>query len=82
MSKKKQVGMPPLKQQTKVIWKWWIAVGLAVGLLFGLALWTRSGSNEEAQNECVQKNVVNKYVCKIVGSVPDQDVLAVECLTK
>ncbi len=32
--------------------------------------------------KAVEKNEVNNYVCKVVGSNPDEDVLALQCLTK
>ncbi len=33
-------------------------------------------------DQCVQKNIVNDYVCKVVGVSPDNEMFAVQCLTE
>lgn len=84
MKKKKQVPMPKLSsQKSRIVWKWWIASAIGLGVIFGVSLWARTQKTEQPQQvEYIQKGVVTNYVCKIVGAEPDQDVIAVQCFTK
>lgn len=78
MPRKKMSVAPTTKSKKPlIIASLFVAVLVFVGI-YGFV----SVKNEEVKPECVQKNVINNYVCKIVGADPDQDMFAVECLTK
>ena len=80
MTKKKKE--PTSKLDTQIVvakrkTKFYLGVALVtLGIIIGVAVYNKK------QPDYVKKNVVNQYVCKVVGSVPDEDILALECLTK
>jgi hypothetical protein len=80
MTKKKKE--PTSKLDTQIVLakrkiKFYLGVALVtLGVIIGVVVYGKK------QPDYVKKNVVNQYVCKIVGSVPDEDILALECLTK
>ncbi len=86
MKKKKEVPMPMLENEKmlakkKVLYYGWVAVIIFVVGLFCFALWARKENKKETV-EYVTKGVVTNYVCKIVGVEPEENMIAVECLTK
>ena len=83
MGKKKQVPMPKLNFEASVVKKkiFIIAVVASVIVVAGLTALALKTKNV-SQTEYVQKNVINNYVCKIVGMDAEAEMIAVECLTK
>ena len=71
MTKNKTVQQPKSKK------KLWVGIAVVVCLLAGTAAYART-----AKVEYVQKNVINNYVCKVLASNPDEDIFAVQCMTR
>lgn len=79
MPKKKKAQMPETtqKKSKKIL----IAGSIFITALILIGIYGFISVKEE-QPEYVQKNVINNYVCKVVGMDSDQNMFAVECLTK
>ena len=71
MTKAKLVEQPKSKK------KLWVGIAVVVCLLAGTAAYART-----SKVEYVEKNVINNYVCKVLAADPDEDMFAVQCLTK
>ncbi len=64
-------------QEPKSKKKLWTVVILVACLLAGSAAYANS-----KKVEYVEKNIINNYVCKVLAANPDEDIFAVQCLTK
>ena len=81
MKKRKETKLPIIEK------KWYQKHGPSIMKVFlVLVVLTSVGfvANKfaEQQEQCVQKNVINNYVCQVVESDSDSGMFGVKCLTK
>lgn len=76
--KKKEIPMPEISKKwyQKIPWKK-ILVGMLIGASIGLTI-----NLLRAEKNYIHKNVINSFVCKIVGADPEANMFAVECLSR
>lgn len=79
MKKKKEVVQPPKKWYHKLKTINWINVLLLFYIISMTAFVVKTSLE---MKKVVKKDVVNNYVCQIVGSEEELGVLALKCMTK
>lgn len=79
MKKKKEVVEAPKKWYHKIKLINWNKILLSAIIISGTVFAVKAGIE---LNKAVKKDVVNNYVCQIVGSDEEVGILALRCMTK